>query len=252
MSGGELAQLGDHEADVVPGAAHDGMDRIAERALERVSGQAAVHLHVADGGLDGASAPDHGPERAGDAALLARAQDAHAVDLGAAVALVDDGRGGLVLGEDGDLLDRLVQGVAVVGVAGHGAHAHDEAFPERGGQADLGAELVGRPGLALADALDLGCVQGVELVFVLRTLGKDAAGTGEQLAQPGLGRLAHLLDLASHLAVHAPDAAAQRAQRCPHAPELPGMGVAADLRGQPRARCGRSSGASTGPARQRP
>jgi len=147
----ELAQPGDEEADVVPGAAQDGVDRVTERALERVSGQASVPLHVPDGRLDGASAPDHGLERAGDATPLARAQDAHAFDLGAAVAFVDHGCGRLVLGEDRDLLDGFVQGVAVIRVAGHGAHAHDEAFPERGGQADLGAELVGRPGASLKE-----------------------------------------------------------------------------------------------------
>ena len=110
-----------------------------------------------------------------------------------------------------DLLDSLVQGVAVVGVAGHGAHAHDEAFLEHGGQADLGAELVGRGCLALRDALDLGRVQGVELAFVLGALRQDTARTGEQLAQLGLDRLAQAPDLASYFTVHSPDAAAQRA-----------------------------------------
>jgi len=69
---GELAQLGDEEADVVTGTAQDGVEDITERVLERVPAQAPVHLHVADGRLDGASAPGRGLERAGDAALLAR------------------------------------------------------------------------------------------------------------------------------------------------------------------------------------
>src|SRR3546814_1811098 len=40
----------------------------------------------------------------------------------------------------------------------------------RGGDRDLAAELVGRPGLALADALDLGSVQAVELPAALALL----------------------------------------------------------------------------------
>jgi len=41
---GELAQLADDETDVVPGAAQDGVEGVTERALERVSGQAAIRL----------------------------------------------------------------------------------------------------------------------------------------------------------------------------------------------------------------
>ena len=59
---GELTQLGDDEADVVAGGAEDRVEGVAEAALERVSAQATVHLHVPDGRLNGASAPDHGSD----------------------------------------------------------------------------------------------------------------------------------------------------------------------------------------------
>lgn len=70
------------------------MQRIAQRTLERIATQPAVHLHVAYRRLDGAASTDHGFQRPGDAASLSRAQDAHAFDLHAPVALVHDGRGG--------------------------------------------------------------------------------------------------------------------------------------------------------------
>ena len=44
--------------------------------------------------------------------------------------------------------------------------------------------------------------------------------------------------MAADLAVHAPDARAQRPQRRAHAPELPGVRIAADLHGQPRGGAG--------------
>lgn len=44
-------------------------------------------------------------------------------------------------------------------VAGKAAHANDEALPDDRGEADLGAEFVADPRLALGDAIELGFVQ---------------------------------------------------------------------------------------------
>lgn len=124
--------------------------------------------------------------------------------------------------------------MAVVGVAWHGAHAHHQAFLERGGDADLHAELVGCLDFALADALNLGRVQGVQLALVLRALGQDATCALQQVQDLGFGRFGQHVQLALHLAVHPPDTSAQRAHGLLHALELPGVRVAPDLHGQPR------------------
>src|SRR5688500_6500852 len=66
------------------------------------------------------------------------------------------------------------------------------AAPERRRDAHLDAELVGLVGLALADALDLGGVQAVDLAAALAlALVLDAPvegrGPGEALGEPGPG-----------------------------------------------------------------
>ena len=116
------------------------------------------------------------------------------------VAFVDNGDLRLGIGQDLHLFQGLSQRVAIPGVARHRAHAHDQSLLEGGGDGDLDSELVRRPGLALREALDLGCVQRVQL--------------------------------APDRAVHPPDAAAQGAQCLLHPLELFGVRVAADLRRQ--------------------
>jgi hypothetical protein len=59
--------------------------------------------------------------------------------------------------------------VAVVGVARKAAHADDEALVQRGGHADLAAEFVADAGFAFRDAVNLGLMQGIDLV---RPLGR--------------------------------------------------------------------------------
>ncbi len=108
----------------MPGPAHHRMQRVAQGALERVSGQAAVHLHVTYGRLDRTAPVDHRPEGARDASLLSGAQDAHPLDLHASVALVHDGGGGLLVSEDAHLLERFGQRMSVVGIARHAPHTH--------------------------------------------------------------------------------------------------------------------------------
>jgi len=57
-------------------------------------------------------------------------RDAHAFNFRAPAAPVYDDRSGRLVGvrEDAHLFQRLGQGVAVIGVARHGAHGHDQTF----------------------------------------------------------------------------------------------------------------------------
>jgi hypothetical protein len=57
-SGEESPEVGEGLADVVPAAAEDGEEVVAEQALESTAGEAALGLHVADLRLDGAAALD--------------------------------------------------------------------------------------------------------------------------------------------------------------------------------------------------
>ena len=96
------------------------------------------------------------------------------------------------------------------------------------------AELVGCPGLALADALHLRRVQGVQLVLVLGALGQDAAGALQQVLDLDFGRFGQHVQLALHFAVYPANTGAQRAHGLVHALELLGMRIAPNLRGQAR------------------
>ena len=77
-----------------------------------------------------------------------------------------------------------VERVAVEGVAAEGLGPDDQVVFERGGDADLGAELVGLTALAFVDALHLGRVPTVELG--LSILGLPASRLLPDL--PGLGQ----------------------------------------------------------------
>ncbi len=128
----------------------------------------AVHLAMADDGLDGGSAPQLLLDLAVNAALLARFEDPERFwRIVAPVALVDIDPFDLAAGQRLGFLDRLPQGVAVVRIAGQGLGVEDElaalATSVGGGERDLDAELVGLVRLALADALGLGGVSGIEL-----------------------------------------------------------------------------------------
>ena len=136
--------MGEDQADVVAAAAEHGVEGVAERALERASGEAAVGLHVSDAGFDGASAPEVALQRRGHAAALAGDEDVGRLHAMAAITAVDEGAAGAGIGQDLNLLERLAQSVAVVGVAGHRAHADDDAFAVGGRDRDLAAELVSR------------------------------------------------------------------------------------------------------------
>ena len=69
-SGAIKPQRGQNQAQVMPRATHHRMQRIAQRALERVAAQPPVHFHVPNGRLDGTASFDHGLEGFADATLL--------------------------------------------------------------------------------------------------------------------------------------------------------------------------------------
>ena len=81
---------------------------------------------------------------------------------------------GTAIGERLDLFQGLGHRVAVVWIAGHGAHLDDEAAVDGGGDADFAAVLVARPRLAFGGAVDIELVQGVDLALGLRSLGAAA------------------------------------------------------------------------------
>ncbi len=63
--------MGEDQADVMACPSKHGVERIADGTLEGRARQAAVHLHVADGWLDGRPSAQGPSERAGHAAALA-------------------------------------------------------------------------------------------------------------------------------------------------------------------------------------
>jgi len=143
--------------------------------VQEVSVQVAVGFAVADHRLDGGSAPQFLLDLAMDAAFLPGVEDPERFRrIVAPVALVDIGPFDLAARERLGFLDRVPQSVAVVGIAGQGLGVEDElaalAASVGGGERDLDAELVGRPGLALADALGLRRMPGIELPAALAML----------------------------------------------------------------------------------
>lgn len=57
QSGTKKPQLPEQQPDVVPRAAQHRVQRVADGALERISAQSPVHLHVPDRRLDGTPGP---------------------------------------------------------------------------------------------------------------------------------------------------------------------------------------------------
>ena len=151
-------------------AGEDGVDGITVDAEQEVSPQMAIGLHVADDGFDGGASAQLAADGGGDAAFLAGDEDPSALgfDAVAAIAAVDIGAGDGNAGDPLDLLDLAGQGVAVIGISRPALHAENELTAGcggvGGGDGDLHAEFEARPGLALADALHLGRVQGIELI----------------------------------------------------------------------------------------
>ncbi len=127
--------------------------------------------------------------------------------------------------EDAHLLQLAVDGVAVVRVARHRAHAHHQTFLGRHCDGHLDAKLVGRAGLALGDALGLRGMQRVQLALVTSLLRVQPSGDVQLGLKFGV-------DL-SGLALHVSDDPAQPGPQLPdlalHAPVLLGVRVTARL-----------------------
>ena len=119
--------------------------------------------------------------------------------------------------------------MTVVGIAGQGLGVEHELAGRGtgvgGDDRDLDAELVGRAGFALADALDLGGVEGIELPAALALLlGADLGGPRERFLEGCFDRFL-ALDLAADVTDQPAQAGAQEAQFAVVAVELFGMGV---------------------------
>lgn len=80
----------------------------------------------------------------------------------ATIAAVDNSQFRPLVRQDFHLLQSLGQRVAIIWVAGQRPYADDKAFVDCRGDANLGAELIADPGLALGDAIDVGFVQRID------------------------------------------------------------------------------------------
>ena len=97
------------------------------------------------------------------------------------------------------------------------------------GDRDLAAELVGRPGLAFADALDLRGVQRIDLgpaLALLLVADLDAPRSSSGPKRSSSAGIA--VDLAADVADDAAEPGAQEFELAPGALELVGMGIAPD------------------------
>ncbi len=110
----------------------------------------------------------------------------------APVALIDVDPLDLAAGQGLGFFQHLLQGVAIVGIAGQGLGVEDEltalgSFVGRR-KRDLDAELVRRSCLALADALDLWRMPGIEFpaplaLLLAADLAGPEEGNGEDLVE---------------------------------------------------------------------
>src|ERR1017187_6679362 len=95
-----------------------------------------------------------------------------------------------------------------------------------GGDRDLDAELIGRAGVALADALDLGSMEGIQLPAALALLLRADLARARDRPDECLFEFHPIGDLAADVADDAAEARAQEAQLPTMTVELLGVGVA--------------------------
>ncbi len=215
----------------MPDGGEDGVGGVAGATFEKAAAEVTIGLEVADHGLDGGSAPQLALDSAEHAALLSRDEDAARVlDVMTAVSLIDVGALDLAAGEFLGLVDDIPQGVTVVWVAGKRSGVQHELAAGSAGvggdDRDLDAELVGRAGLALADALGLWGMEGIQLPATLALLlGPDLGGARQR---QGKCRLDVVMagDLAADVTDQPSKPAAQDAQLPAVAIELLGVGIA--------------------------
>src|SRR5947208_9992596 len=153
----------------------DDVGGIALAALEMAAAEVTVRLHVSDHGLDSAAASQFALDNAEDAALLARDEDAAWIGRAVTtISLVDIGTLDLTAGKPFGVFDHDAQRVAIIGVARQRFGVQHELAAWRasigGSDRGLDAELVGCAGLAFANALDLGSVEGIQLPAALALL----------------------------------------------------------------------------------
>ncbi len=158
---------------VVAGGAAEHVQCIALGAVEMAAIQAAVLFQMSDHRLYRLPSFDPAPLPSRQRSGFAPMQDLHTLHLAPAIPQVHDGhlRDHIhILEQPARLFQLLGQRVAVVGIAGKTARAHDQALARTHRNADLDAEFVRVPRLALADAFHFRRVQRVEFLVVLGTL----------------------------------------------------------------------------------
>lgn len=99
-------EVGQDLADVVAASAEHGEEGIPDGALQGAARQASIGFHVADLGLDGAAAADVGDQFWCEAPTGSADQDAGSVLAVAAIAAVNDGEVGVLVGQDFHLFQR--------------------------------------------------------------------------------------------------------------------------------------------------
>jgi E1-E2 ATPase len=150
--------------------------------LSRARGRSEQGVAVADLGFDGGVAAQLALDDTEHAALLAG--DENAVRIGSivtAISFVDIGALDGASGEPLGVGDGCSKSVTVIGIARQRFGVEHELATRRadigGDDRNLDAKLIGRAGLALANAFDLGSVEGIQLPATLALLlGTDLAG----------------------------------------------------------------------------
>jgi hypothetical protein len=216
---------------VVADGGENGVGGIALAPFEIAAAEMAIRLHVSDHSLDSGAATQLSFDETKDATLLAGDEDA--VRIGgvvAAIALVDIGTLDCATGELLGGVDDAAERMSVVGTSRQRLGVeHKLAAGSAGICGDdrgLDAEFVGRAGFALADAFDLGRVEGIELPPALALLlGTDLLGARERPFQYGL-EIGLPGDLAADIADEAAKSRSQEAQLAMMTLELLGVGIA--------------------------
>src|ERR1700736_3241839 len=179
-------QPGEDSSEVVADGGEDGIGGVSGTTFEITATEVTLGFQVADHGLDGGASSQFAFDDAEDAALLSGDEDAaRVVRVMTAVTLVDIAALDLAACEFLSILDDLAQGMPVVWVVRQRLGVQHELAARGAGvggyNRNLDAELVGRTGLALADAFGLGGMEGIQLPAALALLlGSDLGGAHQR------------------------------------------------------------------------
>ena len=202
-----LSSTAQEQTEVVAGGSEHSVAAITVASFEVIAAHPVLGLEVPNDRLDRGAAAHLAADRRDDAAYLAADPDAELLSVVvAAIAFVDVNATGFHPVQRFQLGDHRPQGMSSKGLPcsalacstnwpplgfGPGRHQH------------LTAELVRRPGFALADAFDLGDVQRIDLAAALPAiLEPHRYRQGEQVGEGFLERLI-VRDLAPDVADHA-------------------------------------------------